>query len=961
MMDSRRSKRLGLAWRQTMRHPQWMAGPAKLCTILALAGAVATPLELSAQTFPLMESDRGHLTLGDLKPTYIDFSAKAPPVMPVSELVRRYTALIKSAEDPELRIRALHRLANLEIMLADQNPDGLINDELWQISIDSYRQVLSAQPNRADAHELIYQLAHAYEMKGQLDEALAQLELLVEKHPKSSHFLEAQFRIAELQYGFERYAEAERAYTYVLEQGSGSAYVEKAQYMLGWTLFKQDQHDKALRQYVDVLDRYHQRPEGELSQVERDLMEDTVRIMSVIFSYRNGAESVAQLLKETQRPQYAPLLYSRLADHFLAQQRYQDAAATADLFIEQYPTDIHAPDFALRRIEAFREGKFPAQVWPEKSRFVKRFGLYSAFWKAHEAEVRQKVEPHLKQFLSELSTLHYVKAQKAPTYEAKQEFHVAADHFRHFVEAFPLDATTGEKYFLLGEALFNAGDYVEAIPAYQHAAYNYLTFDRRSEAGYAEIIAHDKLIEQVAAEQREEWRKRRVVSVTRFVDEFPDHGQTPKLILLAANEQLELKRYDETMALAQRITAPDQVGRAQRVSRDLMRGIWLSQGNAAFELHLYHEAEFALQAALKLWSGDKARRQEVEEKLAAAVYKQGEVAVAQGRLDDAVGHFLRVGTVVPAASMRANAHYDAAMKLLDMQQWTRAIQVLGEFRDQFPRHELAQGISDKLVFAYEQNQQPADAARELLVIAKQDPDPERRRKALMQGAEMLSGAGQTDAAIAAYEDYAKRYPEPVVQAAEVHKVLATMYAARQDIAQRNRWLNGIVKLESKAKDNARVRYLAAEASWQLAQDEKAEFDAIKLTLPLKTSLAEKRRAMEDVMSWLKRANNYGVAEFATASTHLSGEVYRQLSKDIMQSVRPDNLNELELEQYNLLLEEQAFPVEERAIEFYELNARRTKDGIYDQWVKESFGALSNLVPARYNKNEMRVDVVSELR
>ena len=202
-----------------------------------------------------MEKDRGHLTLGDLKATYIDFSAKAPPVMPVAELVRRYMALIKSAEDPDLRIRALHRLANLEIMLADQNPDGLLNDELWQISIDSYRQVLSAQPNRADAHELVYQLAHAYEMKGQLDEALAQLQLLVEKHPKSSYFLEAQFRIAELQYGFERYAEAERAYTYVLEQGSGSPYVDKAQYMLGWTLFKQDQHDKALRQYVDVLDR----------------------------------------------------------------------------------------------------------------------------------------------------------------------------------------------------------------------------------------------------------------------------------------------------------------------------------------------------------------------------------------------------------------------------------------------------------------------------------------------------------------------------------------------------------------------------------------------------------------------------------------------------------------------------------------------------------------------------------
>src|SRR5690606_4741450 len=122
-----------------------------------------------------------------------------------------------------------------------------------------------------------------------------------------------------------------------------------------------------------------------------------------------------------------------------------------------------------------------------------------------------------------------------------------------------------------------------------------------------------------------------------------------------------------------------------------------------------------------------------------------------------------------------------------------------------------------------------------------------------------------------------------------------------------------------------IRYLAAEASWQLAQDQKVRFDEIKLTLPLKQSLTQKRAAMQQVMDWLKRTNDYGVAEFATASTYLSGDVYRQLSKDILQSDRPKDLDELALEQYNVLLEEQAFPFEERAIEFYELNTQRARD------------------------------------
>ena len=36
----------------------------------------------------------------------------------------------------------------------------------------------------------------------------------------------------------------------------------------------------------------------------------------------------------------------------------------------------------------------------------------------------------------------------------------------------------------------------------------------------------------------------------------------------------------------------------------------------------------------------------------------------------------------------------------------------------------------------------------------------------------------------------------------------------------------------------------------------------------------------------------------------------------------------------MLLEEQAFPFEEKATELHEVNARRAADGIYDKWVQE---------------------------
>ena len=71
----------------------------------------------------------------------------------------------------------------------------------------------------------------------------------------------------------------------------------------------------------------------------------------------------------------------------------------------------------------------------------------------------------------------------------------------------------------------------------------------------------------------------------------------------------------------------------------------------------------------------------------------------------------------------------------------------------------------------------------------------------------------------------------------------------------------------------------------------------------------------------------------------------------MTSQRPGDLSEEELEQYDILLEEQAFPFEEKAIEIHTSNADRTKDGFYDQWIKKSIELLAELQPVRYQKPE----------
>jgi hypothetical protein len=159
----------------------------------------------------------------------------------------------------------------------------------------------------------------------------------------------------------------------------------------------------------------------------------------------------------------------------------------------------------------------------------------------------------------------------------------------------------------------------------------------------------------------------------------------------------------------------------------------------------------------------------------------------------------------------------------------------------------------------------------------------------------------------------------------------------------------------------RTRYLGATATLALAAPAVEEYRKVALVEPLKQSLKTKKTKMEVALKAYAAAAEYGVADVSTAATYHTAELYSDFGKALLSSQRPKKLSKDELEQYNVLLEEQAFPFEEKAIELHEVNARRTAEGIYDKYVKDSFTALAKLRPGRYSKLELSEVVVDAIR
>ncbi len=128
----------------------------------------------------------------------------------------------------------------------------------------------------------------------------------------------------------------------------------------------------------------------------------------------------------------------------------------------------------------------------------------------------------------------------------------------------------------------------------------------------------------------------------------------------------------------------------------------------------------------------------INDRLAASIYKQGEAAQAAGETAAAVAHFQRVGEATPTASIVATAEYDAAAGLLSLQQWSQAAAVLDRFRSNYPNDPRQGEVTRRLATAYLSGEQPLQAAREFERIGHSHEDPTLRREALWQAAELYA-------------------------------------------------------------------------------------------------------------------------------------------------------------------------------------------------------------------------------
>jgi hypothetical protein len=164
----------------------------------------------------------------------------------------------------------------------------------------------------------------------------------------------------------------------VLTVGPTSDFHEQALYKRGWSLLKLSRNDESSESFLKLLDSLLVkdgvvRPMSDLTRPERELNDDALRALSVMFAASDGVASLEAALAAHGTTPYESQLYRALGDLYVEKERYQDGAEAYRAFCNGAPFRSGRWCAGLSS-DAFAKGGFPRASWNPRPRWWSNTG-----------------------------------------------------------------------------------------------------------------------------------------------------------------------------------------------------------------------------------------------------------------------------------------------------------------------------------------------------------------------------------------------------------------------------------------------------------------------------------------------------------------------------------------------------------------------------------------------------------
>lgn len=921
----------------------------------------------SGLLWPFGNKDNDQKTLQSLEHKDVVLPPDQPVQDPSEKARENYEwYLQQQGGDDKLKALTMHRLGDVEVMKGEKElEDGLSPDQIhaYDDAIERYRKLLASYPDYPQGDMVLYQISRSQEMLGREVEARKTLDELMEHYPNTAIKDEVQFRRGELLFSENKYREADSAYAAVVSFGPTSEFYTEALYKRAWAEYKLGDYENTLDSVFTLLDgQLGDVPADQVENViasytrpQRELLDDSLRVVALSMSQMPEENALATESLAHGNPAYAYLLYRGLADLYMAQERYIDASNVLKSFAKADPMHPSAPKLYMESIKPLEQGNFPTEILATKEEFADKFGLDQPFWQGKDPANYPDVTAYLEDTIWALAQYHHAQAQLPKQTKATEEYRAAAGRYQQYLAYFPTSEKAPQASYLLGDTRYAAGDLPGAVAAYENAAYSYPGYEKAADAAYAGLVARQNYEKQLQGEDQKLWNRDRLAANIKFAQNFPTDPRAVAAKADAADGLFAIGENALAASVAQTVVDDDRSSPKQkRVALNII-------GIVSFDAKQYEQSEKAYLQIREIDRQTGAKPDPaIEERIAASIYKQGEVAREQGDNAKAAEIFMRVGQVTPNADIRETAEYDASKAYLAAGEQDKAIPIMESFRTRFPNSKLNEDMTASLALAYSNSGQSDKAAAEFeRIAAAPDASADVKKQALLQAADEYEKAKMPKESARVLTSFLDQKLGDFNDNVEALNKLIGYAGETGSTTQKAKLEKELVAMDAGAgaQRTDRSKYLAAHASLDLVAPLQKSFDTQKLGEPFAKTLKEKDKRMKEAFAAYAKVLDYGVADVQTEATYKSAELFTGMADAIMNSEKPKNLDADAMEQYEVQLEELAYGYEEKAMEVHAANAARAKEGNYDEWVRKSFEKLAELNPGRYKRPAKSEDYV----
>lgn len=395
--------------------------------------------------------------------------------------------------------------------------------------------------------------------------------------------------------------------------------------------------------------------------------------------------------------------------------------------------------------------------------------------------------------------------------------------------------------------------------------------------------------------------------------------------------------------------------------------------------------------AYEVLDGKLGRRKDVADYLggilAGSIFKDAQVEEQKGNRLRAAFVYQEMVRRFPQSEYADDALFNAGLNLEKEGKYYDAIALFERLLKEYPKTEFAA----KAVFLIAKNNERVlnylGAVKYYLKLAREYPKEKEGPDAVYNSALLLEKLGDYERSAEVYLEYVGKYKDRG-DTAEV------LFFAADAYFKAKRWEKAAAAFENYVRGPYEPKTLAVEASykWALCEeklgrldkskqlliattllyksetakgktappefgahgaflravDEYETYRTLKLELPAKKmakQLEEKAKELKRMVGIFTEVVAFGDPKWASAALYMIGDAYQNFADTLFDAPVPPELSEEEAEIYKLELQDQAFPIEDKALQAFQKQLDTSlKAGIENEWTDKTRARLRKLNP-----------------